>query len=168
MHAIQSKALSILLLIAAVSVGHAAVIEPGSRAPDFALQTVEGDTVRLSDLRGRVVVLEFWATWCGWCRRQMPAMVEAHEAHGDRAVFLMVNSAESASVVTRFIGRHEVPGTILLDPDDAVGEAYGTDILPAVVVVDEEGVVRASVSGALRDVEAFFQATVSVDPVSES
>jgi peroxiredoxin len=161
MHRRTITALVFVLICAVALPGPAELLEPGRTAPDFSLKTVDGETIRLSDLRGQVVVVEFWATWCGWCRRQMPAMVEAHARHGERAVFLMVNTAESAAAVERFTRKHAVPGTILLDPDDAVGEAYGTETLPAVVVIDGKGVVRAAVSGAMRDVEAFFDVVLA-------
>ena len=112
----------------------------------------------LSELRGKPVVLEFWATWCGICRRQLPDMIEAHKNYGDQVHFIMVNTAEGKDVVTRFDEKVGLPGTVLLDPEDKVGELYGTKILPSIFFVDAKGTIRAANAGALRDVDAFMSA----------
>lgn len=153
---IGTVAVLVLLLWMAPAPAAAGLLAEGAEAPDFELRTLDGAELRLSDLRGTPVVVEFWATWCGWCRRQMPAMVEAHERYGGDVHFLMVNTDESAAAIRRFADTHPVPGTILLDPGDEVGEAYGTEVLPSLFVIDREGIVQEAVSGSLEDVAAFF------------
>ncbi|MBD3866988.1 MAG: TlpA family protein disulfide reductase [Acidobacteria bacterium] len=130
--------------------------EEGTRAPDFTLNTLEGKPVSLSEFRGKPVVLEFWATWCGPCRRQFPKMTRLHEQYEGQVHFIMVNTAEDAATVRAFAEQVEVPGIILMDPTDKVGERYGTRILPSLFFIDSEGVVKAAVPGALKDVELFM------------
>ncbi len=130
--------------------------EEGSTAPEFTLNTLEGKPVSLSEFRGRPVVLEFWATWCGPCRHQFPKMARLHEQYEGEVQFLMVNTAEDAATVRAFAEQVEVPGIILMDPTDKVGERYGTRILPSLFFIDADGVVQAAVPGALKDVELFM------------
>ncbi len=150
--------LAVAVMLITVEPGMAELRAVGGSAPDFTLQTLDGKKVSLSNLRGKPVVLEFWATWCGICRRQLPDMIEAHKKYGDKVHFIMVNTAESKDVVTRFDEKVGLPGTVLLDPEDKVGELYGTEILPSIFFVDAMGTIRAANAGALRDVDAFMSA----------
>ena len=154
------KRLVMGLMITAISItatpATAELRPEGTAAPDFTLQTLDGKKVSLSDLRGKPVVLEFWATWCGICRRQFPDMTKAHEKYGDQVQFVLVNTAEGEDVVRRFAQKSGLAGTILLDPKDDVGELYGTKILPSIFFVDEKGTIRAANAGALRNVDDFM------------
>jgi cytochrome oxidase Cu insertion factor (SCO1/SenC/PrrC family) len=77
----------------------------GSLAPDFELETVDGDTIRLSDLRGKVVALNFWATWCAPCRLEMPDLQDRADAFGDRLAVVGVDFDETAEEVDAFARR---------------------------------------------------------------
>ena len=143
-----------LLFLAPCAV--AGLQEEGTLAPEFTLNTLEGKPVSLSEFRGTPVVLEFWATWCGPCRRQFPKMARIHEKYEGQVNFIMVNTAEDAATVRAFADQVEVPGIILMDPTDKVGERYGTRILPSLFFIDAEGVVQASVPGALKDMDLFM------------
>ena len=146
----------VLLLLFLAPFAAAELQEEGTQAPEFTLNSLDGEPVSLSDFRGKPVVLEFWATWCGPCRRQFPKMTSLHEKYEDQVHFLMVNTAEDAATVRAFADQVEVPGIILMDPTDKVGERYGTRILPSLFFIDAEGVVKAAVPGALKDVELFL------------
>jgi len=112
----------------------------GSLAPDFALQTLDGKTVRLSDFRGQPVLLNFWATWCGPCRLEMPAI---QERYNDGAFeVLAVNFDESAALVRRFAEELNLSLPIVLDPGGQVQELYRVRGYPTSFLVDEDGVVR--------------------------
>ena len=145
-----------LLVLCLTPLAIAGLQEEGARAPDFTLKTLDGRPVSLSDFRGKPVVLEFWATWCGPCRSQFPKMARIHEKYENNVHFLMVNTAEDAATVRAFARQVEVPGMILMDPTDEVGERYGTRILPSLFFIDAEGVVQAAVPGAVRDIELFL------------
>ncbi len=148
--------LALTYLVLSATPATAELRAEGTTAPDFTLQTLDGKKVSLSDLRGKPVVLEFWATWCGICRRQFPDMTKAHEKYGDQVQFVLVNTAEGEDVVRRFAQKSGLAGTILLDPKDDVGELYGTKILPSIFFVDEKGTIRAANAGALRNVDDFM------------
>lgn len=145
----------------------AALLEPGREAPDFSLATLDGRTVTLSELRGKPVVIEFWASWCRPCRRQLPAMAELHHRYESRGIhFLLVNTAEEEATVRRFLERVKVSGTVLLDPDDRVGELYGTEILPSLFVLDGDGRIQAAEAGTITDLAAFMERELGPAPAA--
>ena len=156
-HSRRALWVATLLLLFLAPVATAGLQEEGSAAPPFTLNTLEGKPVSLSEFRGKPVVLEFWATWCGPCRRQFPKMARIHEQYEGRVHFLMVNSAEDAATVRAFTRRVDVPGIILMDPTDQVGELYGTRILPSLFFIDAEGVVQAAIPGTLKDLDLFMK-----------
>jgi len=120
----------------------------GKIAPDFTLSDLDGRTVRLSDLRGKVVLVNLWATWCAPCLAEMPdlaALYKTYQAEG--FVILGVNDQERKETVSEFLARSPLPYPILLDPDSRVASAYGVDYLPASFVIDRRGVLRATLPG---------------------
>jgi len=117
-------------------------------APDFALDDLEGRTVRLSDLRGQVVLVNLWATWCPPCRAEMPDLAALYQTYkGEGFVILGVDDQERAQTVADFMARNPVPYPILLDPDSRVARAYGVSYLPASFLIDRRGVLRATLPG---------------------
>jgi cytochrome c biogenesis protein CcmG/thiol:disulfide interchange protein DsbE len=119
-------------------------------AADFALQTLDGHTVRLSDYRGYVVVLNTWATWCPPCRAEMPDLEAYYREHqGDGFVVLAVNSQESADTVAAFLEEHDFTFPVLLDPDGIVLSRYGIRGLPTSFFIDRDGMVHGVWSGQL-------------------
>lgn len=99
-------------------------MEPSEVAPDFALVTLDGATVRLSELRGRWVLINFWATWCAPCRDEMPYLDRLAATHPDRLTVLGVNMREPATEVAIFADKLNLRLPILLAPDDATLLAY--------------------------------------------
>jgi len=119
-------------------------------APDFALQTLDGETVRLSDYRGQVVLINTWATWCPPCRDEMPDL-EAYyrRRQADGFVVLAVNSQESPGTVAAFLEEHDFTFPVLLDPDGVVTKDYRVYGLPTSFFIGRDGVVRGVWSGRL-------------------
>ncbi len=114
----------------------------GAPAPDFALQTLDGRTYRLSELRGRAVLINFWATWCGPCRTEMPAIEEVYRRYGDgRLVVLAVNVEEDADRVAPFVQRLGLSFPILLDRDGTVSRRYRITGLPTTYLIRPDGAV---------------------------
>jgi peroxiredoxin len=113
-----------------------------SLAPDFELETVDGDLVRLSDLRGEVVALNFWATWCAPCRLEMPDLQARADAYGDRLTVLGVNFDETAEEVDAFRQDVGVRFPLLLDPGGEVQRLYRVLGYPTTFFIDSEGVIR--------------------------
>lgn len=116
----------------------------GSLAPEFALPDLEGETVRLSDFRDRPVVLNFWATWCGPCRLEMPELDQAQSDYNDAGLaILLINQQESPERVRAFAEELGLSTPILLDSETQAGRAYGAFYLPSTVFIGPDGVVSA-------------------------
>lgn len=111
---------------------------------DFTLTSLDGETVSLSDYAGRVVFLNFWATWCVPCEKELPAFQQFQANQPpDGAVILAVNFGEGTDKITPFLNDHAVDNlTVLLDPDGSAADRYGVTGLPATFVIDERGIVR--------------------------
>lgn len=113
----------------------------GTEAPDFALADANGKTWSLKSLRGRPVLLNFWATWCPPCVEELPSMEELTRQLGDRAVVLAVSVDENWAVVKNFFARG-TSMSVLLDPERAVAKRYGTEKFPETFLIDAQGKVR--------------------------
>src|SRR5690606_12601177 len=114
----------------------------GFRAPDFEAHTVEGDVLRLSDFRGRPVMLNFWATWCEPCRVEMPEIQRAHEHYGERVAMIGVNVREPGDLVRTFVEAHGYTWRFVLDPQSVVAERYRLRPIPTSFFIDGSGVIR--------------------------
>ena len=122
----------------------------GSRAPDFTLTDLDGNTVRLSDLLGKVVFLNFWATWCSPCRAEMPDIEALHRKYRDRGVVVLgVDLRESESTVRTYLERGGYTWTFLIDTTGRVASAYRVSAIPTSFFIDREGVIRAVVIGGM-------------------
>jgi thiol-disulfide isomerase/thioredoxin len=127
--------------------------EPNELAPDFTLETLEGPTVQLSDLRGRKVILNFWASWCAPCRAEMPEFERIHREYGDRLTILGVNIQEDRQTIERFLQEVPVSYPILLDPQGTTVRAYGIIAQPATYWIDEQGRILERKYGAYTRAE---------------
>jgi thiol-disulfide isomerase/thioredoxin len=123
------------------------LVVAGNPAPDFSGVAPDGETVSLSDYRGRVVAVNFWATWCGPCEVEMPTLEEAHQR--GTLVVLAVNAAESAGVVESYMSELGLTFPTVLDLDSEIGDLYGVRVFPTTVFVDEDGIVLAERYGPL-------------------
>jgi peroxiredoxin len=120
----------------------------GQYAPDFEISTPEGKRVRLSELRGRPAVVNFWATWCGSCLTEMPDLKALQEERGvDNVSVLAINAGETRAQADEFIDFLDAPFVFALDPGLVVSDAYGVYGLPLSVFLDSEGVVRGVYRG---------------------
>ncbi|HEV2388708.1 MAG TPA: redoxin domain-containing protein [Candidatus Acidoferrales bacterium] len=117
-------------------------------APDFALSDLDGNTHVLGSLRGSTVLLDFWATWCGPCREEMPQLEKLRGEIGGRGLTIWsINSGESPALVRSFFERSGYTGIILLDLDSRVNREYDARYIPTLVIVDPAGKVRFYDSG---------------------
>jgi thiol-disulfide isomerase/thioredoxin len=120
-------------------------VEPPVASADFTLPDVNGDPHALSDYRGRVLMLNFWATWCPPCRREMPSMQRLYAKYRDRGLAVVaVNQWEDEQLVSEFIGHLSlVPDfPILFDRENRVAETYGVKGLPTTYLLDRDGNIR--------------------------
>lgn len=111
-------------------------------APDFELKDLTGRTVKLSDLRGKVVVMDFWATWCGPCRLSLPHIQKLHEDLQDKGVVVLtIDLGEDAKTVLSYAEKNKMTLPVLLDEEDQVSPLYRVSAIPHTVVVDQKGQV---------------------------
>jgi len=112
------------------------------QAPDFTLTTLDGDEISLAELRGKPVVLNFWATWCNPCQREMPALQATAEEYADDVVVLGIDQGESAAIVRPFIEEYGISYPIPLDTKFEVASLYNVRGLPTTFFIDRDGVIR--------------------------
>jgi len=122
----------------------------GFPAPDFTLDTLDGGQITLSDLRGQVVMINLWTSWCPPCRAEMPAIDNVYQANKEQGLeVLAVNSTfqDSESAAAAFAQEHNLTFPILLDRNGAVSRRYQLQALPTTYFVDRQGIIRAVVPG---------------------
>lgn len=126
------------------------VAQAGFRAPDFSLQTAGGETITLSDLQGRPILINFWASWCPPCRAEMPAFERAYQAWQDQGfVILAINATQQDSVdqALAFAQEYGLSFPLLFDTNGRVNRNYQVRSLPTSFFVDPQGVIREVVVG---------------------
>jgi len=126
----------------------------GSKAPNFKLKSIDGETVELSKLNGSVVLLDFWTTWCKPCTMAVPFLSRLHAEYADQGlIILSVNIGEDPSIVSEFADKHKMQWTVLLDQDRSVAELYGVRAIPTFIVIDKNEIVRFRKAGYSESVE---------------
>ena len=115
---------------------------------DFELKDIDGDSHRLSSYQGKVVFLNFWATWCGPCRAEMPSMQRLYEELGDEGfVILAVNLQEKTGIVEKFIDEYRLTFPVLMDISGGVGALYAVRSIPTTYLIDQNGKVFGGLIG---------------------
>jgi peroxiredoxin len=135
---------------AASSAGTVAAPQQGFLAPDFELPTTDGETIRLSDLRGQAVLVNLWATWCPPCRAEMPAIETVYNEYKDDGFIVLavdMTYQDELSAVPSFVNEHGLTFPILLDETGAVAQAYQLRSLPSSFFINREGIIHEVVIG---------------------
>jgi peroxiredoxin len=131
----------------------------GSEAPDFALKSLTGENLRLSEYRGEVVMLSFWATWCGDCRAQLEQLGEMRDRYQDAGVELLaVSLDQNARQASEVTSQANYP--VLHDAGGEVGRLYDVSKMPVMVLIDRGGVVREVFEGFRRGNEEQYLESV--------
>ena len=146
-----SLALGLLLTTPATAV----TLQSG--APDFTLHTLGGPNLRLQELRGKVVLINFWASWCGPCQQEMPRLNALYEKyHAAGFVLLGVNVDEEVRHASEVANRLGLKFPVLLDTEKSVSTLYDLSSMPSTVIVDRDGKVRYLHRGYLLGAEAEY------------
>jgi thiol-disulfide isomerase/thioredoxin len=139
-------ALAVLLITALPATTALANAKVGDRAANFSLPALDGGSVKLSDLKGKIVVVDFWASWCVPCRKELPALDALQKRYADAkkpVVILAVNVDKDRANAEKLLAAVKVAAIrILLDPDGKVAGAYDVPTMPSSFIIDEKGLVR--------------------------
>jgi peroxiredoxin len=139
---LQSLSRLLAAALLAACAGIASAISSGP-APDFTLKSLDGPNLRLQEQRGRVVMVNFWATWCGPCRQEMPQLNKLYEKYrGSGFVLLGVNVDDDTRNAASVAGKLGVKFPVLWDTDKAVSKRYDLATMPSTVLIDRDGKVR--------------------------
>jgi peroxiredoxin len=149
--AARLAAAGVLAVAAAAAVP---AVSPLAAAPDFTLRTMGGPNMRLQEQRGRVVMVNFWATWCGPCRQEMPQLNRLYEKYRAAGfVLLGVNVDEDVHKAEDVVAKLGVKFPVLLDTDKTVSKLYELSTMPSTVLIDRDGKVRYVHRGYLSGYE---------------
>ncbi|MFH0931839.1 MAG: redoxin domain-containing protein [Candidatus Zixiibacteriota bacterium] len=124
-------------------------IYEGEIAPDFTLKDLNGVEKSLKEFRGKVVLLNFWATWCSPCRIEIPSMVELYKKYNDKGLEIIGVNLDrmDKSGVEKFSSEYNITFPILLDPTGKIATLYGITALPATFILDRNGKIQERVAG---------------------
>jgi peroxiredoxin len=118
------------------------------KAPSFCLKTLDGNQVVLNDLKGKYILLKFWATWCPSCLEELPMMEKLSEGRKDQLVILMAAiDGEKEKKVKRHIKKRKITLPVLLDPKAKTARAYGVNFIPVSFLINREGLIVGTVVG---------------------
>jgi peroxiredoxin len=119
-------------------------------APDFSLKDMDGKEVKLSDYKGKIVILNFWAVWCKYCKQEMPDLNELNTElkKTNDAVLLAVDSQESIDTVKNFLTENKIKLHVLLDTDGTVTQTYGISAFPTTFILNKDGSIYTYIPGA--------------------
>ena len=135
----------------------------GTQVEDFQLVDLEGKAQNLSQYRGKVVLVNFWATWCKPCTTEMPAMQTTYDRLRDKGfVVLAINELEDEAKVREHIKQYRHTFPVLLDRDNKVANQFGVFGLPVSVFIDEKGVVREYIKGGLLTEQGILDAVARI------
>ena len=136
-------------------------IAPSTPAPDFSLHAMSGPNMRLQDQRGRVVMVNFWATWCAPCRQEMPQLNRLYQKYRSAGfVLLGVNVDDDPSKAAEVATKLGVTFPVLLDPEKNVSKLYDLSTMPSTVIIDRDGKVRYVHRGYLNGYEDTYEKQV--------
>jgi len=153
----MNKRLKVILLIILVSglliTGCAGesnqVAGVGMPAPNFQLKNLDGQSVSLSDLQGKPVLINFWTTWCSPCVYEMPYLQQVYEEWSDKGLMVLtINIGESSAQVEAFMQSHDLSLPVLLDTKQDAAQAYNIQYIPSTFFIDKDGIIQEKRVGA--------------------
>ena len=155
-----TRGLALALALLAAPLLSAGEVSP-TPAPDFTLPTLEGPNLRLGEQQGKVVLVNFWASWCGPCRQEMPALEELHRRYSRLGFTVLgVNVEQDPDNARGYLDDLPVSFPVLLDSQNEVTRTYQVSAMPSTVIVDRDGRVRYIHEGYSPGDEALYQDVV--------
>ena len=155
--------LTLMLLVTGCSAPSVARV--GEPAPDFRLENLDGQSISLSDFRGKPILLNFWATWCPPCVAEMPYLQQVYEEwSGKGLVVLAVNIGENPTEVKRFLQAHDLSLPVLLDTEENTAEKYNITGIPASFFIDSDGIIQQKIIGAFPNKGAIETHLIKIVP----
>ena len=144
------KLFNILALLILFSVSATAQVKEGENAPNFTLKNLDGKEINLNQFRGKHVLINFWATWCGPCKIEMPSLEALYERFKDRNFVLLAisNDMFGANIVKPFVKAHNINFPVLLDQRLKVSNTFGVVSLPTTFMIDPQGKIIGALFGA--------------------
>ncbi len=138
-------------------------VDQTQAAPEFSLLDVNGTTVKLSDFKGKVVVLNFWATWCGPCKKEIPDFIELQNQYGkDGLQFIGVAiDQEGLSVIKPFSEKLKINYPTLIGNDEVFAKFGGRDAIPVTILIDKKGMIKTTYIG-MRKKEALEEMVLAL------
>ena len=122
---------------------NANALDIGQKAPDFTLKNLQGKNLNLVEQRGQIILINFWASWCGPCRKEMPILQNLHDKYQDLGVSVWGVNVEQENQAGRdFLADLHLSFPIFFDPTNSISETYQVEAMPTTVIVDRSGVVR--------------------------
>lgn len=143
-------------------------LSEGDTAPDFTASLADGTEFTLSDQQDKVILLNFWATWCGPCVREMPAFEKLKEEYGEDVFILAVNCMENADTVAAFIEENGYTFPIAIDEEGTVSMKYPTQGIPYTLLIDSDGVIQNIYVGAADADTQYKEYKAAIDAVMEA
>ena len=138
-----------------------AATELKGAAPDFTLKSLKGSNLKLSEFRGDVVMINFWASWCGPCRQEMPILNDLYLKYRDMGFTLLgVNVEENSSKAANMIRELKVVFPVLFDTENTVSKLYKVEAMPSTIIVDRDGNMRYLHRGYVPGTEDEYQRQV--------
>ncbi len=124
----------------------------GNPAPNFGFRYSDGSSYTLADFKGQPVIVNFWATWCPPCRREMPSLVNAYETHKDDGLMIIeVDVAEKPEAVAQFVQEYNMTMPVALDQRQEVTRLYRTDSFPTSIFIDKDGIIQVRWIGYMAE-----------------
>jgi len=140
---------------------YAAGIDPGQAAPEFTLKSLKDRNLSLKEFRGQVVMVNFWATWCGPCRQEMPALNALYEKYRSAGfVLLGINVDSEKANAARMVTKLKATYPILFDTEKQASELYHVSTMPTTVLIDRDGKVRYIQKGYVAGIENKYQTQI--------
>ena len=157
----KSVSLAIITIVALISSGIAAASIVEGKAPDFTLKSAKGNNMKLSEYRGEVVMINFWASWCAPCREEMPILNDMYLKYRDMGFTLLgVNVEEDPAGAKKMMQDLKVAFPVLYDTTNEVTKLYDVEAMPSTILVDRDGNMRYLHRGYLPGYEEDYERQV--------